>query len=54
MRTIDKVEEHLLIGLHEIDDSFIEIVYVNRISIAEINLGTVMAEKDLGSKLEIV
>ena len=54
VRTIDKVEGLPLIGLHEIDDSFLEIVYVNRVSVAEINLGTVMAEKDLGYKLEIV
>jgi hypothetical protein len=36
------------------DDSFLQIVLLNEIRISEINLGVVMAQINLGEKIEIV
>lgn len=41
-------------GLHEVDDSFLEIILPSSLAIAEINLGTIMAKVPLGEKIEVI
>jgi hypothetical protein len=41
------------VGLHEVDDSFLEMIMSSSVTVAEINLGTVMAKAPL-DKLEVI
>ena len=43
-----------LVGLHEVDDSFLEMILASSVTIAEINLGRVMAKVPLGDKVEVI